>query len=332
MKYRTNIIMTLEFETAEADPKQFVRNQMDAVLPPGCEFSVINVSKIKPRVTVLGEFAPDQVFPFLAATTDRRDYTVGDKVYQVRMDSHRYHVFSRNPKCVACGLEGTKFLLELPPDAQQPHFNFYAVEHGQLILMTKDHIRSRAHGGEDRHDNYQTMCAICNCLKGSSRLTVEGVRELRRIYNECRRGASKRQMAARLRKAKQEMVLHAEPGERTSYSQKMRAIHLAEGKALKPCLVAKTDIIVGLDDKGRWFSMSAVQAKTRHAEGDITTVHHGSRVETTGNYRQRKVGIRLDGKEVFVYHGLLEYEDVWTAHEGSSGRVLRDDLPKSLVT
>lgn len=310
-RFRANVILTVEFETDD-DPRAEIIRQMDKILPPDIEFSVANISRAK-RTKVLGEFRPEEVFPFVGPS-ERQEYKIGDKSYFVRMDSHRYTVFANNPRCVACGLEGTKFLLEMPHDATQPHFNFYAVEYGQLVLLTKDHIRSKAYGGEDRHENYQTMCAICNCLKGSSRLSIEGVRELRRIYNESRRGGSKRQLALRVRKAKQRLVLPLQPGEREQhYSQKMRAVQIAENKASSPHLIALTALVLG-QANGHLFAMSASEAAWQAARGKpvvaVGEIPRYAAVETTGEHRQRKVGIVHEGKQVFVYHGLLGYEDM----------------------
>src|SRR5690606_1745333 len=72
--------------------------------------------------------------------------------------------------------------------------NLYGEEDEKLILMTKDHIHARSCGGEDRHSNYQTMCLICNNLKSHSNLNLEGVSELRRIYNENKHTVTKKKL------------------------------------------------------------------------------------------------------------------------------------------
>jgi len=115
----------------------------------------------------LGEFSPEDVLPYICKEEVKRDYIIGTKTYTVRMNSQRYFIFRESLKCVACGLEGTKMILEQNPSDKSPHFNLYAVENGRLVLMTKDHVQPKAYGGEDRHSNYQTMCSICNNLKGS---------------------------------------------------------------------------------------------------------------------------------------------------------------------
>jgi len=135
---------------------------------------------------ILGEYKPEEVFPFITVEETRRDFTAVDgKQYSVRMNSDRYYCFNKNPKCVCCGIEGETLLLEMHRNQKEkhPHFNFYARHNGDLILMTKDHIVAKANGGPDIRDNLQTMCTICNNLKRSFPLTVEELREKRRRYD-----------------------------------------------------------------------------------------------------------------------------------------------------
>jgi hypothetical protein len=132
----------------------------------------------------LGTFSPDDVLPFTNCKEKKKTFVVGDKSYNVRMTSQRYFIFKASRHCVSCGIEGTKMLLQKNKNDTLAHFNLYAEENGQLVLMTKDHIFAKSQGGEDRHTNYQTMCFICNNLKGSDFLAVEDIGKLRKIYNE----------------------------------------------------------------------------------------------------------------------------------------------------
>lgn len=143
-------------------------------------------------VTV-GEYTLDEVLPFRVpekTRESRREYAGYDgTIYNVQMGSSRFHLFARDNKCVVCGLEGSKMLLQYSinssPDHQKyPHFNMYGEEFGQLILFTKDHIRPASRGGANDQKNYQTMCAICNNLKQHYPLTLEQLRDARKIWNE----------------------------------------------------------------------------------------------------------------------------------------------------
>lgn len=130
----------------------------------------------------LGEVAFDDVFPFVTLEKTRREYTVGGQTYSVKLDSERYHLFKTVRACAACGLVGTKLLLDLSPDALSPHFNLYAVEAGALVLMTKDHIVPASLGGPDTLENFRTMCAPCNVGRGNDEsLTLDQIRTRRGI-------------------------------------------------------------------------------------------------------------------------------------------------------
>ena len=93
--------------------------------------------------------------------------------HMVSMCSQRYQLFAmKGTKCVICGIEGVFFGLErfVNKDVALPHkyhFNLYGLsEDGKEILMTKDHIMPRLHGGKSQLDNYQVMCTRCNSDKG----------------------------------------------------------------------------------------------------------------------------------------------------------------------
>lgn len=130
----------------------------------------------------LGEFEPGEVFQFVGDKI--HEFTVGEKTFSVRMDTARYKVFLTSLNCAACGLRGSKMILEMNQHDKSPHFNLYALENKKLILMTKDHIQPRSKGGKNELGNYQTYCCVCNNLKGNNaELTNEQVKELRLLYN-----------------------------------------------------------------------------------------------------------------------------------------------------
>lgn len=98
-------------------------------------------------------------------------WDVNGEKWRTKMTSLRYAVFSKSITCVACGIQGTHFLLQAPADTKfkQAHFNLYGFnEAGEPVLFTKDHILPRSKGGKDNLDNLQTMCAPCNCKKGNT--------------------------------------------------------------------------------------------------------------------------------------------------------------------
>lgn len=121
-----------------------------------------------------GLYAPGEVFPLI-----NEDPTIfvdfdGDPI---RMSSQRYVLFNRGCECVRCGAVGIYFAKERSiyldrrsgrywPTSNHFHFNMYAINrHGHEVMLTKDHILPRAHGGKDVQENYQTMCAPCNGRK-----------------------------------------------------------------------------------------------------------------------------------------------------------------------
>ncbi len=85
------------------------------------------------------------------------------------MTSLRYLVFKlKGTTCVTCGLDAMFFAKERT-QAGPYHFNLYGLgPDGNEVLFTRDHIIPRKHGGPDRIDNLQTMCAGCNFKKGST--------------------------------------------------------------------------------------------------------------------------------------------------------------------
>jgi 5-methylcytosine-specific restriction endonuclease McrA len=134
-----------------------------------------------------GEFKAEDVFPYLAVypePTDR-EYVAEGRTYLVNMESLRYFVFQQSLSCVICGVQGTKFLLQRErKNTGRAHFNLYAELPSGLLLMTKDHIIPRIHGGKDILDNMQTMCDTCNAIKGKQQISNEEVLAQRQALEE----------------------------------------------------------------------------------------------------------------------------------------------------
>ena len=132
----------------------------------------------------------------------KKTFIHDNKEYVVRMNSQRYFMFRENLFCVCCSLKGTKMFLEHYIADMTPHFNLYGEKDDQLILMTKDHIVAKALGGQDKHSNYQTMCSVCNNLKGHSCLTLDSLKKLRRIFDENKNSLPKKKLNLLLEKEK----------------------------------------------------------------------------------------------------------------------------------
>jgi len=119
----------------------------------------------------LGIVPIEDVLPYVVF--DWRDKEHSKKEYcgtKVKMVSDRLRCFARSGiKCIHCGIEGKYFAVEKHFSQKNGyHLNLYAVEDGEEILMTKDHIIPYANGGKNNLDNYQTMCTDCNIAKGSN--------------------------------------------------------------------------------------------------------------------------------------------------------------------
>ncbi len=192
--YKTIATICWKFESDKCHEESLAlaKQQLEQILncnPHGDHydgFSVqVDLARMKERKKLihLAAFDPEEVFPHITLEDTKREYVVGDRTYIVRMNSDRYHVFKANQQCVACGLIGSKMLLDINPGDQSPHFNLYAEEAGRLVLMTKDHILAKSRGGQDIMENFQVMCAPCNNLKGAHNLTLDHVRELRLLLN-----------------------------------------------------------------------------------------------------------------------------------------------------
>lgn len=131
------------------------------------------VAKKHPNLIRAGVFSIDKVLPFVKSKQKPRVVKHYDGI-PVYMDSLRYHTFLRSGVvCVTCGLVATFFALESTPgnntQSSHYHFNLYGVDDsGDEVLFTKDHIHPRSKGGKDHLTNLQTMCMVCNTIKGST--------------------------------------------------------------------------------------------------------------------------------------------------------------------
>jgi len=133
-----------------------------------------------------GEFGVDHVLDMVRAAWGKRKsiyLECGGSLFVVRASSQRYRLFMENRKCVCCGVEGTKFLLQsdkrrwiyydeqkritYPIPVWRAHFNLFGERNGGKVMLTKDHIKPVSLGGRSIMPNYQTLCALCNRRKGA---------------------------------------------------------------------------------------------------------------------------------------------------------------------
>lgn len=147
----------------------------------------------------LASYDPEEVLPDVpdfGKRTVRKTFTMDDgKSFSVKINSKRLRLFKKNPCCVCCGIEGTIIALERQ-GAETPHLNMYAAnESDQLILMTKDHILPSSREGSNALDNLQTMCSVCNGLKGGYPITNDELKEVRAKYLSLIEGGMKHRQA-----------------------------------------------------------------------------------------------------------------------------------------
>lgn len=259
-----------------------------------------------PRVAI---YNPDDILQFVTAENSQREFVVDGKSYAVSMASSRYQLFIKNRSCCACGIVGTKMILELHqggergPEgkSQKAHFNLYAEENGRLVLMTKDHIKSRARGGPNHMDNYQPMCMICNNLKGSADFTPEEVAELRRIYNQYRTTLSSPMLHAKLRKEKRRLVVLRE--------QAAIAIK-GEMQKSEADRLAQHDVIVNICELAIWhagdryFIKPTSEAVTPECVR-VGTIPAGVEFQPKGVLK-RRVFINWNNEDLPVFYGYFQ--------------------------
>jgi hypothetical protein len=274
------------------------------------------VEKMRERViaTRLAVFNPADILDHVTKSEERRPYDVNGTIYNVRMNSHRYFIFRESLKCSGCGLEGTKMILELNPNHHNPHFNLYAEENGQLVLMTKDHVQPKAFGGEDRHSNYQTMCSICNNLKGAANLTLEAVRELRKLYNETK-GMQKKKQRQMLEEARKRLEFDRPAGPRIT--PLTRRAYLAAMKSGMKRVLTTCDLNVWRSSEGMLVGRSVYEAVT--GADQIACIKKGTLLEPVRNEAGRVIIRFAEDEEMAVYHGYLGYPDE-CGHEPDTNR------------
>ncbi len=247
----------------------------------------------------LAEFNLNEVLPFVSRDERKKEYKIGDKIYEVRMDSKRYFVFRSNPRCSACGLEGTKFLLEQSPSDKNPHFNLYAEENGVLVLMTKDHIHPKSCDGSEVHSNFQTLCAVCNGLKGSSNLTLAKIGELRQIYND-NKNLPRKKLHTLLEQVRGQFSV---PLPKPPVPRKDRKAFLDSLKS-EESVVTNTDLRVWTGIDGHTIAKS-VYDKPLEDKEEFASIRMGAVLKP--HWREGdEVVVTIDGWDIYIHQGFLE--------------------------
>lgn len=147
------------------------------------DLNKFSIKKTESKRQFVKEYDLNHLFEMLGVV-NFKIYEVEGKSYKVKINSQRYFLFRECSFCVCCGLQGNRLLLEANNDNEETaHFNLYGEKDEELILMTKDHIKPKSKGGKDNHSNYQTMCSICNSLKGHINLNLTQLIDLRKYYD-----------------------------------------------------------------------------------------------------------------------------------------------------
>lgn len=202
------------------------------------DLNISSFQKTKLAPDYLAELDYDTVIKAITNDPSYKEFKVKNKKYTVRMNSHRYFLFRENNVCVSCGLQGDRFVLEKPAGDAKPHFNLYGVENDSYVLMTKDHVFPKCLGGKDHHSNYQTMCSVCNGLKGHDQIPVHVIRQLRNFLNENKLKITRKQLYASLESIKHNYFSNIQ---NKSKSSKYNRLH---GKKKTGSIVACSDLCV----------------------------------------------------------------------------------------
>lgn len=94
----------------------------------------------------------------------------------LKLSSTRMRTYTKGIACVTCAIRIAFFSAERQKrgSSQTYHLNAYAYnKHGEVVMMTSDHIHPKAHGGSKEDlKNRQPMCRPCNNRKADS---MEGI-------------------------------------------------------------------------------------------------------------------------------------------------------------
>jgi len=140
------------------------------------------------------DFTYEEIISKIRHSSKRIPFVIEGTQYNVKMNSQRYFLFKEQKNCQCCGLDGEKFILQHNLNQINYHFNLYAKENDNYVLMTKDHIKPKSKGGKNLISNYNTTCSICNHLKDDCEIDYCDLFKLRTIWNENINKISKKEL------------------------------------------------------------------------------------------------------------------------------------------
>lgn len=241
---------------------------------------------------ILGRYDIEDVLPFVGQVYRKAYMTDDGTEYIVKMTSHRYFIFRASRKCVSCGIVGSVMLLEMHSHDTTPHFNMYAEdEDGELVLMTKDHIHPKMVGGPDRHSNYQTMCSICNNLKGSDPITINETRRLREIHRDNLKKLTKKELHKLIRSEKDNMLAARERLD-------------VEYDIQDNTVISKVDVDICVGDDGH-LHCSAVYDGVNHNRKHVACLKKGTYLHPI-RMEDDKLVVEFGNEQFRLHRGLTE--------------------------
>ena len=229
--------------------------------------------------------------------------SISGKSTRARMNSHRFALFRENNKCVCCGITGCTVLVEMHDGDESPHLNLYAESGGDLVLMTRDHIHPRCRGGKDHLSNYQTMCSVCNSLKGHSSLRLADLKKLKKI-NDNNSKANSKNLHLILEEA------------RSKLSSPMKS-NLKESHGDND-LVTMTDLAIYKDDKARLLGKPLVGPKV-FKHNYVGNIRRGTAVLPLFSFGQL-LECHVGGVSVILPRSILGQNEIKGGNHGKMGR------------
>lgn len=227
-----------------------------------------------------------------------------NKSYQAKMNPQRFFLFRENRFCVCCGVEGDKLLVEIRDADKSPHLNLYANGMDGLTLMTRDHVQPKSLGGCDHLSNYQTMCSVCNSLKGHSNIRLSELKRLRKFY-DAHRGKPKQDLHHLVESERHRISVPWSFGPHQSQAH-IRGIEATRHKTL-------TDLSVYRSPNGT-MTARAVCSKPEACGAYIGNIRRGMVFGALFSYR-REVECQVGTSAVLIPKSLLKRVKAKGTHE-----------------